>query len=290
MPLPEDQLSKRLRLRIARLTPSLKQVALYIDTHRLQVLTATAVELAEAVGTSDATVIRAVQALGFIGLPELRAVIESSVGRGMTAVDNMRRTHSTVPEKPNRMVQSVLSSQQEALDKIKSSKTQQEIASAIKLVSLAKRVCLYGVGPSSYLAGYAGALLLRQGWKTHLLTATGSILADQLLEVREGDVVIALAYGSASNEVSALFSLCKRLSVPIVLISDSLDEDVSRGAAVTIGVPRGKSGEVALHGVTLIAIEALVIELASLHRERAIAQLERLAELRKAVASGKYQD
>lgn len=52
-------------------TPALRQVVIYIDTNRLEALTKTAAELAADIGTSDATVIRAVKALGFTGfLPD----------------------------------------------------------------------------------------------------------------------------------------------------------------------------------------------------------------------------
>jgi DNA-binding MurR/RpiR family transcriptional regulator len=55
-----------------RLSPSFKRVAAFIDDHRLDVLTLSALDLAREIGTSDATVVRTVQALGFDGLADLR--------------------------------------------------------------------------------------------------------------------------------------------------------------------------------------------------------------------------
>ena len=63
-----DQYGERLRKRRATLSPSLLTVAEYIDGHRHAVLGKSALDIARETGTSDATVIRAIQMLGFDGL------------------------------------------------------------------------------------------------------------------------------------------------------------------------------------------------------------------------------
>ena len=70
--LAQDRLTARLEERMAMLSASSQRVAAYIDANRFEALTKSAAELAWAIGTSDATVIRTVQALGFSGLPELK--------------------------------------------------------------------------------------------------------------------------------------------------------------------------------------------------------------------------
>lgn len=54
----------------------MQAVARYINENREVVLEFTAIEIAAATQTSDATVVRAIQALGFAGLRDLKQTIE----------------------------------------------------------------------------------------------------------------------------------------------------------------------------------------------------------------------
>lgn len=87
-----DLFSDRYQRRRDRLSPTFQRVAGYIDRNRLTVLTSSAIEIARAVGTSDATVVRAVQALGFSGLQELRRELAASLGQRTSPAENLKRT------------------------------------------------------------------------------------------------------------------------------------------------------------------------------------------------------
>lgn len=58
----------------------MQAVARYINENREVVLEFTAIEIAAATQTSDATVVRAIQALGFAGLRDLKQTIEHWFG------------------------------------------------------------------------------------------------------------------------------------------------------------------------------------------------------------------
>ena len=64
----QDVFRSRMMTRLTTLAPAERRVARFIDQNRAAVLASSAVELAASTGTSDATVIRTVQALGFSGL------------------------------------------------------------------------------------------------------------------------------------------------------------------------------------------------------------------------------
>jgi DNA-binding MurR/RpiR family transcriptional regulator len=63
------------RLRVSALSPTAARVARFIDQHRATAIASSAAKLAARTGTSDATVVRTVQALGFEGLPELKEAL-----------------------------------------------------------------------------------------------------------------------------------------------------------------------------------------------------------------------
>lgn len=75
-----DRYGERLKKRRDQLSPGLVTVADYIDGHRHAVLSKSALEIAFDTGTSDATVIRAIQALGFRGLIDLKETLKAYLG------------------------------------------------------------------------------------------------------------------------------------------------------------------------------------------------------------------
>ena len=67
------------------------RVVRFIDQNRQIVLASSAAALGERIGTSDATVLRTVQALGFPSLADLKTAILRS-GERSTPAEDMRRT------------------------------------------------------------------------------------------------------------------------------------------------------------------------------------------------------
>lgn len=86
-----DRFGERLKKKRATLSPGLLAVADYIDKHRHAVLAKSALEIGRELGTSDATVIRAIQALGFEGLIDLKDTLESHLGETDSPSKKWRR-------------------------------------------------------------------------------------------------------------------------------------------------------------------------------------------------------
>lgn len=61
----EDTFRQRVAAMADTLAPAARRVVQFIDQNRLSVLASSAAQLAASIGTSDATVVRTVQALGF---------------------------------------------------------------------------------------------------------------------------------------------------------------------------------------------------------------------------------
>ena len=87
-----DVYGERYRARAHTLSPHLLSVARYIHENRDVVLEHTAIEIAAATQTSDATVVRAIQALGFAGLRDLKQTMEHWFGPTVTSAEKMSTT------------------------------------------------------------------------------------------------------------------------------------------------------------------------------------------------------
>jgi DNA-binding MurR/RpiR family transcriptional regulator len=284
-----DLFGRRAAAAQSALSPAARRVIRFIDQNRVATLASSAAELASSIGTSDATVVRAVQALGFEGLGDLRQALVASLDQHATPADQMRRTLADVGEDADRAIELVLETQREALDALRSPAARQQITAAVSALHGAERIMVFGIGPSAALAQYVSVLLGRTGRTARPLDATGIALADQLLGLRSGDALLVLAYTRPYREVVAVFTEARRLGLPVILVTDSLDSKLGRFADVIVAARRGRAARVALHGATLVVLEAVVLGLAASNRTGAMATLERLNDLREAIA-GKRAD
>jgi DNA-binding MurR/RpiR family transcriptional regulator len=275
-----DPYRARLDIKSATLSTAGRRVAQYIDSNRVVALASSALELAARTETSDATVIRTVQALGFSGLADLRQVLLASIDRPTTPADDMRRTLGEIGENTDRAIDAVIGAHDAAMASLRSPPARSDIAAAVSTLHPAARIAIFGIGPSAALAVYIATLLARGGRRTLTLNVTGAMLADQMLELQTGDALLALAYGRATGEVATVFAEARQLGLPIVLVTDSLEDRLARLATVILPARRGRTGRVALHGATVVCLEALVLGLAAAN-PHTVPTLERLNRLRR---------
>jgi len=279
---PPDLFAARLRDKQEELSRTMFRVVRYIEQNRVAVLASSAAEIARRTRTSDATVIRAVQALGFAGLPEMRQALIAGLQHRSPA-EGMSRTLEATGESADRAIELVLDTHRKGIDQL--AQAQPQIAEAIARLDRAGRIAIFGVGPTALLADYAAFTLRRCGRRAFALNRTGIELADQLLELHSSDVLLVLAYGRAYPEVICLFDEAERLQIPVVLITDSLAPELAGRADLLVPVPRGDAEQVALHGVTLVCLEAIVIGLAAIAETQSLTTLERLVALRRGLGT-----
>jgi DNA-binding MurR/RpiR family transcriptional regulator len=264
------------------------RVAKFIDQNRQVVLASSAAALGARIGTSDATVLRTIQALGFAGLADLKRAILTSLGTASTPADDMRRTLVDLERTTGEALDGILQAHSEGLDVLRSEKCHAEMAASVRILDQADRIVVFGIGPSAALANYVSISLARSGRRSRTISATGSMLADQLLDLHAGDALLILAYGRLYREVRAVFAEARHLGLPTVLFTEADNTPLAKLADAFVAIPRGRPGQVALHGATLVGLEALVLSLAAAKPEAALSSLDNLNRLRRATeAQGK---
>ncbi len=278
----QDLYRERLDAHAAKLSPASRRVARYIDANRPAVLASSAMELAARTDTSDATVIRTVQSLGFKGLADLKQALLPSLEVASNLADDMRRTLADISENTDLAIASALDAHEAAMQHLRSPEGRERIAAAVAALHPAERIAIFGIGPSAALAAYVATLLTRGSRRVLMLNATGAMLADQMLDLRPGDALLVMAYGRAYAEIVTVFDEARQLSLPVVLVTDSLDKKLARFASVILPARRGRSNRVALHGATLVCLEALVLGLAAASPQTVVS-LDRLNRLREAI-------
>jgi DNA-binding MurR/RpiR family transcriptional regulator len=277
-----SELDRLLRQTNEQLGAAGRRVAKFIDENRQTVLASSAAALGSYIGTSDATVLRTIQALGFAGLSDLKQAILKSADKVSTPADHMRRTLADLEKSTGQAVESVLQAHADGFAVLQSEKCRAQITAAVRVLDAGDRIAVFGIGPSAALAGYVAMSLARCGRASRTINATGSMLADQLLDLRRGDVLLILAYGRLYKEVRTVFAEARELRLATVLVTEAEGTPLAKLADVAVAIPRGRPDRVSLHGATLVGLEAVVLSLAAAKPEAAVASLDKLNRLRRA--------
>lgn len=278
-----DKLSQRLKGRARGSSISVTRVLDYIDTHRQEVLTKSALDIAAAIGTSDATVIRAIQIAGFSGLRELRQSIAASFGIGQTPIDTINRTFESIRKRSVHVVDQVFADHEEAFAALTSNETRDKILSAIEYLASAKTIGVFGISSTAFLARYFALSLNRIGRSTVVFDELTAPLPEQLLEMRTVDVLVMIAFGKPFKAVTVTVDEARRFRVPIILISDTNARTITRHASVVVPVQRSHPGRIVMNGATLVCLEAIDFALTAEDPRGAIASLENLGKLRRSL-------
>ena len=239
-------------------------------------------EIAQAVGTSDATVIRTARSLGFEGFRDLRRFVASQSAE-VTIEERLRRSLDAV-EDPDAELRANIERQRGALMAMAERIPESEFRDANQIIERASYVWWSGVGPSAFLAGYAAFLFRRLGKDSGALTHAGFDGADELLGLKPGHAVIVLAYGRLHRHVRVLLDRAQEVGSDVVFVTDSVPLSAEWQIAVRLLSGRGRQGTFASHATTIVLIEALALSMAANQPARSQAALEQLNSLRGAIA------
>lgn len=259
----------------------------YIKHHPNAVLVSSALDLAAKIDASDATVIRAIQSLGFEGLPHLKAVIAEKLDNGVrTPVDKVGVTLSELSRERDRApLQLVVESYARMLDLLSRSALAEQVGAAVRLLDAATRIGLYGGGPPKRLAQQTATHLARIGRTSFAMKDSGHAFADELLGLRAGDAVILIAYGRVLKESLLLKTELERVGGQLIVITDNPGGRLAKGAQAVLEVPRTEVGNMTLYGMVLLSLEAIVLSLTMLQPERSLDTARRLRDLREGLRS-----
>lgn len=275
---------ERLAGRLSEMSAAEQRVARFFSDNRTEVLMASAAELATKAGTSDATIIRAAKALGFSGLDEMRRSVAEEMRASMTPAARLTRTLGNVGKDPSSAFNVMLDTHLQSLESLRQTVSPLQFDAAIKHVIAARRVLVFGLGPSSAIATYFVVQLSRFGIEAFALSNTGLLFADDLQKLRRNDLVVILAYGKVYPELAALLDEKKERGVRSILLTDTLAVKLRSRVDLVLQVPRGRADMLSTHTATLGLIEALLVGVAARRPGETLASLERLNEMRQKLA------
>jgi DNA-binding MurR/RpiR family transcriptional regulator len=285
----QGSLNERLRSQSAKLSPQAYKVALYFAGHREEVLVSSAAELAEKARTSDATVVRTAQALGYSGLGELRLEFARDLRKDLSPATRVEKTLAEIAADPGDTLSATISQHADALHTLQRAVSAEIFEQAVDSLIRAERAAIFGIGPSSAIADYLSIQLRRFGRDAFVLKNTGLLLADDMLRLRERDLVLIFAYGRIYPELKALLGRAKDLRLDRVLVTDTLGARLAKDVDLVLQVPRGRVESFSMHTATMAFVEALLVAIATRRPKETLASLKSLNRLR-ARSAGRAMD
>jgi DNA-binding MurR/RpiR family transcriptional regulator len=150
--------------------------------------------------TSDATVVRAIQALGFAGLRDLKQTLEQWFGPVVTSSEKMSTTVNTLASDVNASIDFVLEGISTPARCCPNPTTATRWRRRSHCWRRRRQVAIFGIGASGILAEYTARLFSRMGLPATPLNRTGIGLAEQLIALQRGDVLVMMAQKSAHRE------------------------------------------------------------------------------------------
>lgn len=276
-----DRFGELLAKRRDRLSPGPLAVADFIDANRHAILGLSALEIGMETGTSDATVIRTIQSLGFTGLLDLKDTISTWLNDAESPVNKLAKTSSSLGLDADAAIDFTIESQKAALDALGSEENRAAAAKAVQLIAQAKGVGIFGIAASGIIAEYGARLFTRSGIPGKAYNLTGVVLAEKLLHMDTGDVLIMLMHGRAHREALTTLAEAKRLKVPVIMIVGREDAPLRSEAEASLVLPRHKADNLALHSQAMFALEALHLGVSMITADRSLKTLDRLITMRK---------
>lgn len=233
-------------------------------------------EVAEAAGTSETTVTRFCKAIGVSGYPELRIALAGDVAR--RARVGCGPGGDIAPDADlRRVVDTVTFADARSIDDTGGQLDVAALRGAVDAIAAARRVDVYAVGGSAFVAAALQQKLHRIGrtcfaWHdTHLMLASAAMLGT-------ADVAVAISHsGATTDTVEALRQAASAGATTVVLTNfprSPLARDADHVLTTATRETTFRSGGMASRIAQLTVADCVFIGVAQRHRKSAVAALE----------------
>ena len=158
----------------------------------------TASRLGAAVGVSESTVVRFAAELGFRGYPGMKKALQEVVRSRLTAVERLEVAEQTMntQDVARAVLRADIANLQATLDET----DEAAFNTAVDRILSARRIFIVGMRTSTTLANFLGFYLNLLRDNIHVVQDTAAMeVYEQMLRVREGDLVIGISFPRYSN-------------------------------------------------------------------------------------------
>lgn len=270
------------------LSASERAVAQYLASAPVeQLLFASAAELGTASGTSNATVVRALQRLGYAGLPALKRELASGFTSAVAPEVRLKQRIAHVGRDLDGIWGEVIDEARDRIEQTRRLTEPEVLRAAVTALADAGEIHCFGIAASEPAARHLALALGRIGRRSRFAGATGFAFADHLLALRQGDAVVIFQPGRALTELAVLVERARAVGARVVLVTDELGEEFGDRVDAVLTAPHTPTGITSEALTALVVADVLLLALTALDETRAVDTSHQLTVLREQLLKGR---
>ena len=201
-------------------------VAEYLLDNQDSVAFCTLEEMASRIGVSTNTVIRFAKMLGYGGYSDMQKDIQNNM-QNKSALPE-RLDENQLHDTGNALLQRSFALDIQNIQKTLAAQKDQDLETALRLISGARRIYIIGMRSSFAIAHYLTSRLGEIRSDVRLVQSTGMIYPEEIVGARKGDVCIAYMFPRYSKVVATSLAWMRNAGVKVVLIT-SLNTSAVKG-------------------------------------------------------------
>ncbi|WP_459960856.1 MurR/RpiR family transcriptional regulator [Nocardia sp. IFM 10818] len=245
-----------------------------------RILYASAAELGAESSTSNATVVRTLQKLGYTGLSDLKQQVAGPFTAATAPEVRLRQRIDHLGGNYDAISSTVWT---EALDRIELARTNlrpEAISAAVDLILRTRRTHTYGLGASAISADHLALRLTRIGQPARRITADGFRLPDDLLSVAPSDLIVLFAPGRMTPELDLILTRARDVDAKVILLSDDEADPLANRVTVHLTAPHTPTGLTTEALTSLLVSDIIVQAVIAVDPDRAVEASHTLTTLR----------
>ncbi len=197
-----------------------KKIAEFIIKQYDKAAFMTASKLGKEVGVSESTVVRFANALGYEGYPELQVALGEIIKNKLTSLQRIEIAYDKMANEDilSKVINSDISKMRSTLENV----DKYDFDLAVEKILGAKKLYILGVRSASAISSFLGFyfnLLFTDVRLVH--TTSVSEMFEQILRVKEGDVIIGISFPRYSRRTIKALEYAKRKNATVISITDT---------------------------------------------------------------------
>jgi len=256
-----------------------KKIADYIMTNINDVIYFPTSRIVAATGVSQATIVRFAQRLGYKRFHDFRDSLFAYYRDYLSPAGRMKHSIEGLEENPP-SYESITRKEIAYLENSIKSISNEVYREALRAISSAETVYIFGIGPDEHLACYLSFRLRRLKLRSQQVSESGRNLFEHLLLIGEKDLAVVYSFAKPSLDFNRFMSVLKEKNVPVLLISDIANPPMIRMARYVLCAERGPLGTFPSPLVPIAITNALILGVADSLEAQALEALQELSRLR----------
>lgn len=281
----ENRALTKLRARIAERWNNLSKseravcrVLTAMSAERL--LYASAAELGTQSRTSNASVVRTLQSLGYSGLSDLKQEVAAPFSSSVAPDVRLRQRLEHVGQDLHQIQREIWAEAEEIVQLCSRANDDELYSAAVNLIVHADTVFCYGLGSSGIASDHLALRLRRIGVSTRRLTTDGFRLADEVMSLGSRDLLVIFAPGRVTRDIEALLDQAQLVGASVLLVTDELQERLASRVAVSLTAPHTPTGLTAEGFSGILVSDVLVQAVSAVGPDTALRSSHLLNDLR----------